>query len=210
MRSKLLLVAAAAFVAFAAFASTSSAASFRISNGGSITSPSLGLLTFENEFGIPARCPATLRGSLHEGPIEKIEYALFGFITAAAAGACSEGLGTIAATGLNVPWHLAYRSILGTLPSGVTGILFLVENASFLLRNALLGIECLYRGHIGALLRVIRLTEIAERNIYRAELISILANDQNLTAISLNGGSCPAGILSGTFRLEPQVLIERI
>jgi len=95
-------------------------------------------------------------------------------------------------------WKLIYRTFLGVLPE-ITGILFRVEQAQFLLRGA---VECLYKGGVEVLVRI-------ERRVVGTGTI-LLA----LTSLPRDSGSilCPVttGTLSGTFTLTPRLTIELI
>jgi hypothetical protein len=65
-------------------------------------------------------CDVTLLGEFHENIIEKIVGSLIGNIFHASVGPCVGGAGATVLTA-DLPWHVRYRGISGTLP-GITGI----------------------------------------------------------------------------------------
>lgn len=97
-------------------------------------------LEFSGGFGT-TRCPVTLEGSFHQRTTSKVAGSLVGYITSAAAGACSTGSVTVLTETL--PWHIRYASFTGTLPN-ITAIRATVTGTAFRIREVG-GVTCLAR-----------------------------------------------------------------
>lgn len=193
-RSKWLLIAALALVALTAASSGASAASFRISPGGAISSPSVGKLSFTGS-GLTIACNVTLNGTLSNALLLKVAGTVFGAVTAVRIANC-EG-GNVSGV-LNLNWPLKYNSILGTLPEAVTGILFDIERASFNLSTFFELVNCLYEGTAGALLSV------SGRNPYTTGGIRAL---ETVRLPLHEGEGCPAtGSMRGSFTITAQTI----
>lgn len=198
---KALLAVAMAFTALVALSGSAAAQSGSINPGGNITSASLGKLTFDGGIA-QIQCNVEMRGALRTGVIPKLAGTNIGQVTGVTISNCTGG--SVIRVDLDLPWQLTYSSISGTLPNAVTGLLFYVNNASFLLSISLLGTNnCLYRGRIGASIAAIG------SNPYTSGLISVLSGDQNMSVTTLNG-ICPNGTLRGSFNLTPRQTITRL
>jgi hypothetical protein len=202
---RLLFVFAITVGGFCAAAGTAAAASFSTSPAGSITAASLGRLSFTVLGGLATvRCSVTLRGSLHRERIAKVEGTLIGFITAVTvAHPCEGGEANVLAATL--PWHIVFRTITGTLPENVTGIVHLLIGIGFLLEAA--GANCLYGGNVEGRDAVTRTVA----GTYSTGLVTSNANSIPLSEEALNlGFACPAsGRFVGTFGLVPLQTIIR-
>lgn len=86
-------------------------------------------------------CQMTLEGSFHARTIAKVSGALIGYVTSGRLGPCASGTATILTATL--PWHIAYESFSGTLPS-IGSFSARVINMGLALREPF-GIVCLYR-----------------------------------------------------------------
>jgi hypothetical protein len=88
--------------------------------------------TFGSSVG-DVECPVTLRGSFHSRTITKTDGLLIGAVTGATVNdsSCTNGRATVLSGTL--PWHIRYRSFVGTLPSiqriitHVVGLAFRVQ-----------------------------------------------------------------------------------
>jgi hypothetical protein len=98
-------------------------------------------LAFEGGFGT-VRCPVTVEGSFHSRTLAKVAGSLFGYITRATSGTCSQGGMTVLRETL--PWHVQYTSFSGTLPN-ITAVNLSVVGAAFSIREPVFGITCLGR-----------------------------------------------------------------
>lgn len=193
---KLIFVAALALGAITLASGSATAASFRIEPQGNIRTVSLGKLTFEG--GVAIECNITMNGSLSSALLNKVEGTEFGRITEVRFALCEGGnVETIR----NLPWPMTYKSILGTLPSAVTGMVLVVNGADFKL-SAFGGFaRCRYRGNAEALM------EVSGSNPYTAGLIRSLENPLSL----VEGALCPAtGTMKGSFTLTPTTRITRL
>jgi len=188
-------IAALALAIGALGAGTASAASFQFDPGGRITGTSLGVVTFSGS-GITITCPVTLSGTVTSAVVEKRSGATYGAVTSVRIGRCSGG--TVAV--LNLPWSVTYDSILGTLPSAVTGVALTVNGTGVALTFS--GITCLYGGTVSSLLAV------TGSNPYRTTLYTLPANSIPLVS---GGFLCPrSGSMSGTFAISPTQTVTRI
>jgi hypothetical protein len=157
----------------------------------------------------------TLAGEL-ESSIQKRERAVFGHITECrAANTTASGRAGITAIARcealvepNRSWRLIYKTFLGTLPN-ITGVLFIVERAGFLIAARVFGAranECLYEGEIGALAseraRGLNFTEI---RILEAERVRISLELEHALATCNQTGS-----LSGNFTLQNRLEVSLV
>ncbi len=194
---KLFLLSALALVALAAAATSATAASLQARPGGAITATSLGKLTFEaGEINI--ECNLTMRGNLLTTAISKTSGTKMGEITEVRWANCVGG--EVAAV-LGLPWTVAYSSISGTLPEGVTAINFSINGSSFRLSTFGGFANCLYTGNSNASQAVTRISG-AE---YRSGLVRSLEN-----ALSLREGfACPReGKMIGSFTQTTQTIVR--
>lgn len=196
MRNRLIAVAAAALVLLAA-STGASAASLQFRPGGAITRISLGKITFvagELRF----ECNLTLRGNLLTTAISKTSSTKIGEINEVRWANC---VGGELETFLALPWTMAYRSISGMLPEGVTAINVSINNFGFKL--AIFGgfVNCLYSGNPEFTIAVTHRSG-AE---YTTGLLRSLEN-----ALALREGfGCPIeGRLGGTFSLTTQTVVR--
>ncbi len=185
----------AALVAGLALTAASGAAWARTAIGvtGGPISSSASALTFEEGgegLGVNVICDITLNGELHEGPIEKVEGALIGYITEASEANCSSNLPSEAGVRfLLFPWHVQYVGFTGELPEINTVTIRVVE-AGFLLliHDPIFGghIECLYKGSFLATSN----SNVATNGI--TNLIPGSEFQQLFQALGAEGGFCPA------------------
>jgi hypothetical protein len=161
-----------------------------ISPAGSVTASSLGKLTFTAGT-TTISCNVTMRGTLEEVVIETAGDHV-GSVSEVTWATCTGGeLERV----LGLPWSLGYSSILGTMPNGLTGELYTINEAG--MRFSILSgfVRCLYKGNVGALVA------LSGTNPYRTGLITLLGTE--LSRIE-GGESCPVtGRLSGTLALSP-------
>jgi hypothetical protein len=74
-------------------------------------------LEFTNTGGLGTmRCPVTIEGSFHSATISKVEKALIGHISRAAASEASCSGGGITIHRESLPWHITYNGFRGILP----------------------------------------------------------------------------------------------
>ncbi|HEX4806893.1 MAG TPA: hypothetical protein VFU94_13425 [Conexibacter sp.] len=192
---KLFLLSALALVALAAAATSATAASLQASPGGAITATSLGKLTF-SAGSLSIECNLTMTGNLLRTAISKTAGTKMGEINTVSWANCTGGE---VETVLNLPWTLAYSSINGTLPEGVTGINFEIVNSSFELSAFGGFFGCLYRGNSNAEQAVTRISGAT----YRSGLVRSLQNALRL----VSGIGCPSeGRMIGTFTQTAQTI----
>jgi hypothetical protein len=180
-----------ALVAFAAMASTASANTIQSRPAGSITSVSLGKLTFHSSIS-DVLCNVTLRGRLLTEAVSNTAETKIGEITAAEITSCEGAAGV---TVLNLPWTMRLTATY----TGPT-LSFKIVNASFNLEQVFGGLECLYQGNANASAEVISsvtgLVTSAANSVPRAAGQSFF---------------CPSeGKLVGRFNLEPRQTISTI
>jgi hypothetical protein len=198
---KLLLTTAVALVAMFAVAGSASASEATVSPAGGIAAPSSGQLTFTGG-SISIRCNVTLNGSLLRGPIRTESTSQIGEVTEVtiARETCSGG--TVEGV-LNVPWTMTLTQTLGTAPNAITGLLFTINNAQFLLSVFGGFIDCLYAGNAGALLALSAIARTSPQQ-YRTGTISALNSSLSLSS---GGFGCPSsGSMTGTFTVTAQTI----
>lgn len=193
---KLLFAAAIALVAFAAMASSASALTARVESGGSISSASLGKVTFGGS-SITIECNLTLNGRLNTSVSLAVGSTL-GTTTEVRIANCTGG--SVSGV-LNLPWQLVINEILtsGGAPTteNLTGLLFEIVNSSFNLSVFGGLVNCLYQGTAGALLEVTKLRAAT----YSSALLIAL---ETIQIPKHSGSLCPAeGTFAGTFGLSP-------
>ena len=141
-RSKLALAALAATLLMSLAVSSATAGHLSTSNQNFriVWNP----LTFRSEGGFinpTVECPVTLEGTFHSATIAKIEGSLIGYITRAIVAEteppCRGGIAHVNTETL--PWHVTYRSFVGTLPR-ITGIVLLLHKTSFEIETG--GVRC--------------------------------------------------------------------
>lgn len=98
-------------------------------------------LDFSGGFGT-VECEVLLEGNLHSHSISKTANSLIGYIEIANVPFCSRGGATVLRETL--PWHVTYRSFVGTLPS-ITALATNVIGLSFRMREPSIGATCLAR-----------------------------------------------------------------
>ncbi len=195
-----------AVIALASFVSSAVAA--RISTSGSrIVLRSLGKMTFEpNIFGFGMlECRLSLEGTLHNGLLEKVSGILLGYITRASFESCSGGV--FATLTENLPWHIRYAAIAGTLPSAVTSLLVMLVGFEFQFESA--AATCLYgNAAIGGSLPTTKVSETTSGVTYTLGLETLLTSDQRYPTVNRIRGpfNCPmAPTLRGSFAVENAV-----
>jgi hypothetical protein len=190
---RVLLTAGMTLVALLAMGGVAAAANATISPAGEIGAVNLGKLSFTGG-GITVRCNLTIQSTLARGPIELARGRTFGRTFEVKIAEC-EG-GQVSAPLLNLPWTLTIESILGTIPSAITGLLFTLQRASFNLSVFGGFVNCLYEGPQGALLAMTAVAGTREPWRYQNGLITMLATRLPL----IRGGfGCPSeGTMSGT------------
>ncbi len=182
-------VAASTLAALAAMAGAAHGYTFTISPGGAFEQTS-SALTFSDSGGlINVVCPVTLSGSLSTGEISTEAGSRFGTIDGARVGTCRGG-SAVVLTG--TASTLSVSGFLGTLPFGVTGLLYNVTTMAIQLNVSIIGIAvtCLYKGVTGKL--------VSLPNILNSTILG--------TTMSLVSGSasCPsAGRLNGLLGIRP-------
>lgn len=187
MRKIITLVVALAAVA--AMAGTASANTIQSRPAGSITSVSLGKLTFHSSIS-DVRCNVTLRGSLLTEAVSNTSGTRIGSISGATITNC-EGASEV--TVLSLPWNMQ-------LTASYTGsaVQFTIVGASFLLHEVFGGLECLYRGNANASAAV------------SASVTGLVTSAQNGLS-NTNSIFCPSeGRMVGTMTLEPHQTISTI
>jgi len=95
-------------------------------------------ITHSGGFGT-VECEAVIVGTLHSRTSAKTVGALTGYITAANVNRCARGGASINRESL--PWHLRFRSFIGTLPN-ITGISETITGGSWREREPVFGITC--------------------------------------------------------------------
>lgn len=193
---KLLLTSAVALVALLGVVGSAAASESTVSPGGSISSASEGQLTFSGGL-FSIRCNVTLNGNLLRGPIRTEGTEVIGSITEVtiARETCSGGRveGVLA-----LPWNMRQVRILGTAPNSVTGVLFEIVGAKFLLSVFGEAVNCLYEGNPGSLQTYVT-TRTA--GVYTTGTTTALGTAMRLVS---GGELCPAtGSMRGTFRTSP-------
>jgi len=140
-------------------------------------------LTFAGEV-INIRCPVTFEGSLHSRNMLKTAGSLIGYVTAVSVDTAACAGGRARANGETLPWHVRYRSFIGTLPNitsisaDIVGATFEVEAEGFCAWTRLRGTA----------------TGQFNREV-RGALTGVVASG-SLPRVS--GGFCPNPTLSGT------------
>ncbi len=138
---------------------------------------------FSGGFGT-VRCSLTLEGSFHSKTFTKTPNLLLGYIARASIGPCPAGSATVLTTTL--PWHLRYKSFVGTLPDP-SGIKRLVVGLALQIQEPTFGITCLATSTA---------TEPAEETLNRE------TRTGTITSVTLGGSietTCGVrGTLSGT------------
>lgn len=203
-RIKLLVAAAVALVAFAAAATSASAAEFAVANGGAVNAVSNGKITFTAGTATIA-CNLTLELNLNRGPISKVEGAGVGTLV-------REGVRWAECTGGNIravlgtPWEISYRSITGTLPSGVTAVNLNLLRTQFQFSIFFELVDCLYEGTAGSIMSTSLIRGTTERYT-----TSTIRSDESTTQSYVSGPeSCPrTGSMRGTFNLSATQTITR-
>jgi hypothetical protein len=137
-------------------------------------------------------CNVGLRGTIRSEAISKVNGETVGRITEAII-PCE---GTASARPLNLPWEIKFNSILGSLPSNITGVLMIIQNVQIVSEGLFLA--CLYQGDVPVLLG------LTGNNPYNTGLLTPLTN--SLPRVS-GGFLCPSTIsLTGEYRFTPQVI----
>jgi len=178
--SKPLLAVVGATVLLGALVTSASAN--RLENSSQTFKATWTRMNFRGGFGT-VECEVSLAGSFHSRSITKTVQ-LIGYITAATVIRCARGGATINQTSL--PWHLEYRSFVGTLPN-ITGITMRVIGAEWNIREPTFGAICTAR------------REASETSGTEADSSGVV------TSASMSGVS-PCGSFSGTL----EGLTERI
>lgn len=198
MMSKPKLLLAATVVVVVLTALTASAGAFRaeIRNGGNISAPSLGKITFGN--GSPTiQCSLTLNGTLATSATISANSQL-GAISEVSISACSGG--SVEET-LNKSWELVIKSIPSGLPDSARELGLSLRRVAFELETFGGFVNCLYaeegRRIAGAILA---LTDTGT-NTYTSGLLRV---DETIQLRKFRGTfGCPdEGFFRGTFRLN--------
>lgn len=187
MRKIIALVVA--LVAVAAMAGTASANTIQSRPAGSITSASLGRLTFHSSLS-NVICPVTMRGSLLTEAVSNTAGTRIGSISAVSIGTCEGASGV---TVLSLPWN-------ETLTASYTGtrVEFTINGASFLLHEVFGGLECLYSGNANASAAV------------SSSVTGLVTSAANALR-NVGNAFCPTeGNMQGTTTLEPHQTISTI
>jgi hypothetical protein len=142
--SKLLLAVVGATVLLGALVASASARNLELTQTASALWTRM---VFAGGFGTMP-CEIKLSGSLHARTIAKSVGSLIGYITEGTVLRCERGGMIINQASL--PWHLRYRSFLGTLPS-ITGLTESVTGAEWTYREPF-GITCIVRRETSSLI----------------------------------------------------------
>lgn len=189
--------ATVALILFIASTESASALSMRISPGGAIAAS--GRVTFGGSSILSPECDLTLRGTLFQGPIEKIVAASVGQVTAAQITNC---VGVESVSVLGLPWLIVYLGEVGTLTDGITSLRLGIAMAQFELRGVPLAGNCLYGG-----LMLLSLS-VSGTNPYASGALPSLGS---AAPLSKRGGGifCPgSGWFDGSFILRPTETIS--
>jgi hypothetical protein len=158
-------------------------------------------LTFQGENGVEMICDITLHSTLRR-LINKIREEVVGLITAILT-ANIRGTGNPRACTFLTGMEIKYGAILGSLPNGITGILFLIL-LKFLIESEVLFVRsaCLYEGLVsllGALSRgVLSSLGFVEGRSGVALLRDLIGN-----------GACPRSFaFRGAFTLRPPLTVR--
>jgi hypothetical protein len=143
--SKLLLAVVAATTLAGTLAGSASARIFSFSH--SNLRATWTRMDYSGGFGT-VECEIRVEGSLHTRTIAKVVNRLLGYVTSATVIRCARGSATILAESL--PWHVTYRSFVGTLPN-ITGASTGVVGAAWSIREPF-GITCLVRSESSSLI----------------------------------------------------------
>jgi hypothetical protein len=200
-RARLLLAAVLAVIVISAAAVNGSTAGLSNEPAGSSNAVSSGKATFTAGSATVA-CNLTL--SLHwlRGPIAKVEGTTMGYVTAVIWANC-EGGGIREVLGL--PWDILYSSINGTLPSGVTSLNLVIDNAQWKFSGLGGFAECLYAGDMGLAMAVSLVRGTTDR--YTSGVLTLDASSR-LRLVS--GFACPPeGSWRGRFTLSPTLTLTR-
>lgn len=192
-----LVAALIAAVLMAISVSSAAAYDMSIRPAGSISLTSSSLTFSDAGNIIRVVCPMTLTGALFAGPITIARGNEFGGLSGGRIDPCTGGnAAAIFYSGL--PWETKVDTVLGTLPSSATGLLFEISGATFSLIVRILGLTttCQYAGSFVAL------TGWTGSNPYTTTG-SITVSTSSL-AIEPGRPNCPRAIrLNGTFSLSP-------
>lgn len=200
-----LLISVLAMTAFIMSSAAAMANSFSITPGGNITAASQGLVTLATSV-LTTFCRMTLSGSLARGLIAKQRLNQFGSITSGGT-TCNPVSGTpITMTYVNLPWRIRYETILGSLPTAVTGILFHLNPVA--LSFNINGMPCTMTFNLQGILSV--LTRVSGLS-YATNLLRLLTRAPDTTSGS---GFCPTAPLTvglaGDFSLTPRQTLVRL
>lgn len=175
---RLILALAAATATLAVVTTAASATRLEIPNserGFRIQWPSLTL----EAAGVRIVCPITLSGSFALRTFAKRAGTRIGGVTAATAGACTEGTWTFLAETL--PWEITYNSFGGSLPT-ITSLTWNLLRISWQITN---GITCLARSEVSRPLRFIYTVS--------GESITGARADETATITTTGGFFCTLG-----------------
>ena len=201
-KTKLAVALVVALSAMGIAASSASAITASVSPAGTqnVTSSAV---TFGGS-GISIICELTLRTSLLGGPITVARGAQIGEVTEVRWANCSGG--TVERV-LSLNWRLTIGDTLPTVASlttrNATGILLIIQGASFNLSAFGGFVNCLYRGNPGALMA---LTHTARESTTYTGSSLVALSEIRLPFVS-GSGLCPrTGTFSGTFSIATQTI----
>lgn len=188
---KLVLASLLAVLTLGAAVQSASAYDASITPGGGFTAT--GTVTFSDAGGLlNIACPYTFDGTFFNGPVPLTAGSQFGQVDAVTIGGCPGGS---AITLNDEPWPLLLRTVLGSAPNAVTGLLFDISGFGWQLSWSIFGIPtiCLYGGTIGALAVISSSATIPS--------ITLLPN----TVPKVNGSqNCPSSArFNGTLAVSP-------
>lgn len=142
-RSKLVLAGLTASAVMAAAVGSATAQRFGLSESRfTVAWTALRFTETSGRESISITCSVTLEGSLHSSTISKVAGALIGFVNRATSPGCSGGRITVLQETL--PWHVRYRSFVGSLPN-VTSVGISLVGLSYQIREAGGFLTCLAR-----------------------------------------------------------------
>lgn len=198
------LGACVAAIALACAVSSASAYDMDIAPGGVVTAaaPALGPLTFGDAGGlINVVCKVTLNGTLSGGPVTIAAGNQVGIVSGVNVGMCSGGTMAALFPG-GTPYPITINRVLGTLSTGMTGLLYDIRGWSVDFTVTIVGIpvHCLYAGSLGWLVGV-----TGSNPYVTGTSTTVLSNSLG----KIGGpGVCPASVQGrGTLDLSPQQTI---
>jgi hypothetical protein len=151
--TKLVLAALTAALAFSVLVGNASARNGLRPSTTTVTATTSNLIIVSSAANVS--CPVTLGISLHR-TLAKVERTLAGLVNGVTVGGCTDSVGTAASARAlteTLPWHLVYRTFLGTLPN-ITGVEVEVQGIQILSRTGEPfggNIGCLYRASLRSL-----------------------------------------------------------